>query len=362
MQTSSAGVVGTVTDGQKRLNWLRGDKTNEVRNSGIFRNRTTTVLGDIINSDPIFSYTESYGYTSLPVTAAGQSTYAAFVSGKSSRPPMVYDGANDGMLHAFRADTGNASSGKELFAYVPAAVYGNLSSLTEPAYLHKYFVDGSASIGDAYLASNWKTVLLGGLGKGGKAIYALDISTPDAFTNSQVLWEYSGSTASAIDGSGVTDANGMGLTYSQPQIARLNNGKWAAIFGNGYNSTSERAFLYIVDLSDGTLIKKIATNTAASNGLSTPRLYDNNNDKIIDFVYAGDLQGNLWKFDLSASGSGASARWGLGNGGNPLFIARNSSNLVDFPTHRTAHGRSTSKRRGFGLLWYGQLSDHCRCI
>ena len=114
----------------------------------------------------------------------------------------------------------------------------------------------------------------------------------------------------------------MGLTYSQPQIARLNDGTWAAIFGNGYNSASERAFLYIVNLSTGALIKKIPTNTAISNGLSTPRLYDSNNDKIIDFVYAGDLQGNMWKFDLSGA---TSASWGLGNGGNPLFIARNSS-------------------------------------
>ena len=326
LQTSSTGVVGTVTMGQDRLSWLRGDTTKEVRfTSGIFRNRTATVLGDIINSDPMFSFTEDYGYTSLPTTAPGQSTYAAFVSGKNSgsstRPPMVYDGANDGMLHAFRADTGNANSGKELFAYVPAAVYGNLSSLTETDYSHKYFVDGSPSIGDAYL-SGWKTVLVGGLGKGGKAIYALDISKPDAFTDSHVLWEYSGSTAAATDGTGITDADGMGLTYSQPQIARLNDGTWAAIFGNGYNSTSERAFLYIVNLSTGTLIKKIPTNTTTSNGLSTPRLYDNNNDKIIDIVYAGDLQGNLWKFDLSGT---SPASWGLGNGSSPLFIALNSS-------------------------------------
>jgi type IV pilus assembly protein PilY1 len=324
LKTSSAGVVGSDTMGQDRLNWLRGVATKEVRNSGIFRNRTVTVLGDIINSDPMLSHTEDYGYTSLPTTAAGQSTYAAFVSGKSSRPPMVYDGANDGMLHAFRADTGDANSGKELFAYVPAAVYGKLSSLTETDYSHKYFVDGSPTIGDAYLSA-WKTVLVGGLGKGGKAIYALDISNPNAFADSHVLWEYSGSTAAATDGTGITDADGLGLTYSQPQIARLNDGTWVAIFGNGYNSTSERAFLYIVNLSTGALIKKIPTNTATSNGLSTPRLYDSNNDKIIDFVYAGDLQGNMWKFDLSGA---TSASWGLGNGGNPLFIARNSSNQI----------------------------------
>ncbi len=347
LKTNAVGVVGSDTMGQDRLNWLRGDTSKEVRNSGgIFRNRTVTVLGDIINSDPMFSYTEDYGYSSLPATASERSTYATFVSGKNSRPPMVYDGANDGMLHGFRADTGNANSGKELFAYVPAAVYGNLSSLTETDYSHKYFVDGSPSIADAYL-SGWKTVLVGGLGKGGKAIYALDISNPGAFTDSHVLWEYSGSTAPATDGSGITDANGMGLTYSQPQIARLHDGSWAAIFGNGYNSQSERAFLYIVDLSSGILIKKIATNTATSNGLSTPRLYDSDNDKIIDFVYAGDLQGNLWKFDLSSS---TSASWGLGNGGNPMFIAQNSSSQIQSITSQpTIGGHST----GGVLVYFG---------
>ena len=341
------GSLGIDTYGQNRLNWLRGDPTKEVRfTNGIFRNRTTTVLGDIINSDPMFSYTDDYGYTSLPLTATGQSTYAAFVAGKKTgttlRPPMVYDGANDGMLHAFRADTGNANSGKELFAYVPAAVYAKLSSLTETDYSHKYFVDGSPTIGDAYLSGGWKTVLLGGLGKGGKAIYALNISSPDAFTDAHVLWEYSGG-ATDTGSTGTIDSAGLGLTYSQPQVARLNDGTWAAIFGNGYNSTSEQAFLYIVNLSDGTLIKKIPTNTATGNGLSTPRLYDSNNDNIMDFVYAGDLQGNMWKFDLSGV---TSASWGLGNGGHALFSAGNTHPI-------TAQPSIGGNSNGGNLIYFG---------
>jgi type IV pilus assembly protein PilY1 len=345
LKTSATGVVGSDATGQDRLNWLRGDTSKEVRNGGSFRNRMETVLGDIINSDPMFSYTENFGYTGLPTTVTGQSTYAAFVAGKNLRPPMVYEGANDGMLHAFRADTANADSGKELFAYIPAAVYGKLSSLTETDYSHKFFVDGSPSVSDAYL-SGWKTVLVGGLGKGGKAIYALDISNPTTFTDANVLWEYSGSTADT-GSTGTTDADGMGLTYSQPQIARLNDGSWVAIFGNGYNSASERAFLYIVNLSTGALIKKIPTNTSTSNGLSTPKLYDSNNDKTIDFVYAGDLQGNLWKFDLSAS---APTGWGLGNGGNPLFTARNSSNQVQAITAQPVIGGHPS---GGVLVYFG---------
>jgi type IV pilus assembly protein PilY1 len=347
LNTTSAGVD---TLGSDRLNWLRGDSSREVRfTGGVFRNRTTTVLGDIVNSDPIFTQKEDFGYTSLPTTETGQSTYAAFVtakgSGVSPRTPMVYEGANDGMLHAFRADSGNSDSGKELFAYIPAAVYGNLSSLTQTEYSHKYFVDGTPSIGDAYL-STWKTVLVGGLGKGGKAIYALDISNPGSFTDSHVLWEYSGS-GSDTGSTGTTDADGLGLTYSQPQIARLHDGSWAAIFGNGYNSTSEKAFLYIVNLSTGTLITKIRTNSSPSNGLSTPKLFDNNNDKIIDFVYAGDLQGNLWKFDLTAT---SPSSWGLGNGGNPLFTARNGSGQVQPITAQPTIGGHAS---GGVLIYFG---------
>jgi len=110
------------------------------------------------------------------------------------------------MLHAFRADVGNTDSGKELFAYIPAGVYDNLSKLTNPADTHKYFVDGSPHVSDAYLSGDWKTVLVGGLGAGGKSIYALDITNPDGFNANNVLWEYS-------------DATDLGLTFSQPQIA-----------------------------------------------------------------------------------------------------------------------------------------------
>ena len=370
LRTSSSGVFGSVTLGQDRLNWLRGDYSKEVRfPSGIFRNRpidtsVTNVLGDIINSDPIFTQTEDFGYSDLPASAPEKSLYTNFVTGKSSRPPMVYVGANDGMIHGFRADTAHADKGKELFAYVPAAVYGHLSSLTETNYSHKYFVDGSPNVGDAYITkgttSAWGTVLLGGLGKGGKAIYALNISDPYSYGTSatpgdNVLWEYSGSSDSStadnpattvVEDFNVTDRDGMGYTYSQPQIARLHNGKWAAIFSNGYNSSAEKAFLYIVDISTGTLIEKLSTNSADSNGLSTPRLYDSNNDKIIDYVYAGDLQGNLWKFDLTSS---TSSDWKISNDA-PLFTAKNSANQIQPITAQPTIGGHAN---GGVLVYFG---------
>jgi type IV pilus assembly protein PilY1 len=324
LNTNSAGVVDNL--GQLRLNWLRGDSTYEVRFlGGVFRNRTLSVLGDIVDSSPVYTQSEDYGYSGLPSTAPEQPSYATYLTAKSSRIPMVYDGANDGMLHGFRADVGNSNSGVELMAYVPNGVFPNLSSLTNPGYTHKYYVDGSPNVNDAWISGAWKTVLLGGLNDGGNAIYALDVSNPGAFTASNVLWEYSGSTTADTGSTGVIDSNGLGLTYAEPQVARMNDGSWVAIFGNGYNSVSQQAFLYIVNLSTGQLIKKIPTNSNTSNGLSTAALYDINGDKIIDVAYAGDLQGNLWKFDLSES---SSAEWGLGNGGQPLFTAINSSSQV----------------------------------
>lgn len=309
----NADAFGTVdSKGSERLSWLRGDASEEVRNGGVYRNRITTVLGDTVNSDPVFVKSEDYGYSSLPTGTAGQSTYAAFVTGKASRVPMIYVGANDGMLHAFRADTGDANSGKEIFAYVPAAVYDNLSKLTAPSYVHKPFVDGSLSAGDAYVGGTWKTVLLGGLGGGGKAIFALDITNPTAMGVSQVMWEFE-------------DAADLGYTVGQAQIALLNNGVWAAVFANGYNSTSDRAYLYLVNLQTGALIKKIPAGVGTSNGLSTHVLYDSNGDQTVDAVYAGDLQGNMWKFDLTGSNVTA---WGVANAGVPLFTARNASNEV----------------------------------
>lgn len=310
LNADASGVVDG--KGSDRLSWLRGDPTKELRNNGDHRNRVNTVLGDTINSDPVFVKDENYGYVSLPAGVPGQGTYNAFVAGKSARVPMIYVGANDGMLHGFRADTGDGSSGREIFAYVPAAVYGNLSKLTSPTYAHKPFVDGSPSAGDAYLGGSWRTVLLGALGGGGQAIFALDVTDPTSMGTGQVMWEFS-------------DSADLGYTIGQAQIARLNDGTWAAVFGNGYNSFSDRAYLYLVNLQTGALIKKIPAGTSTANGLSTPTLYDSDGDMTLDAVYAGDLQGNMWKFDLTGSNVAA---WGVAYAGAPLFTARNSSGQV----------------------------------
>lgn len=296
-----------VNDGQGlyRLAWLRGDQTTEVGNGGIFRKRGHGVLGDIVNSDLLYIKSLDFGYDSFPDGTTGKASYHNYRQSNNSRIPVVYTGANDGMLHAF-----NAGTGKELFAYVPGAIYSQLNKLADPGYVHRYYVDGNAYAGDAYIGSTWKTILLGTLGGGGKSVFALDITDPTNFSATNVQWE-------------LADTD-LGFVHGQAKIARMNDGSWAAIIGNGYNSTSDKAYLLIVDLQTGALIKKISTNNTTNNGLSTPALVDTNGDKIIDVVYAGDLQGNVWKFDLSDTNPGS---WKVAGGSSqPLFTARNASN------------------------------------
>lgn len=280
-----------------RLNWLRGDTSKEKRfTGGIFRNRAY-VLGDLINSDPNYEWKDDYGYGSADSVVPGKDLYESFVAGKDLRSPAVYVGANDGMLHAFNAKD-DSTGGGELFAYVPASVYGNLSALTSPNYQHKYFVDGSPEVGDAYLGGGWKTILVGGLKAGGKSYFALDVTNPATFSQSNVKWEFPKSTTA------VADKDDLGFSFSQPLIVPVKYGvtvKWVAIFGNGYNSTNGNAYLYVLDLDTGDLLGKLSTSSDTNNGLSTPEMLDADGDKIVDYIYAGDLQGDLWKFDFTGT-------------------------------------------------------------
>lgn len=326
-----------------RLNWIKGDTSKEARfyhattnPTASFRNRLNSKLGDIINSDPMYVKTPDFGYQDSTASSfTEKSSYAAFSTAQADRIPVVYVGGNDGILHAIRADTGvTGQSGKELFGYIPKGVYGNLAELTDQTYGHRFYVDGAPMAGDAYFGSAWHTVLVGGLNAGGKSIYALDITNPLAFGPASILWEFA-------------DADDLGFTYAQPQIGRLNNGNWVAVFGNGYNSTNGLAYLYVVDISNGDLLAKIAAGTDTDNGLSTPILWDSNGDMIADAVFAGDLKGNLWRFDLSGA---LPTDWVVGNSGLPLFIAENSASQRQ-PI--TAQPKVTFHPQGGELILFG---------
>lgn len=342
---------------EDRLEYLRGNDAKEQPN-GTLRNRQGNVLGPMINSAPAFMGAPPFAYPDSLENTGASTNYAAFRDTYVERTPMVYVGADDGILHGFNAD-----SGDELLAYVPRAVFSNLHRLTDPNYGHRYFVDGSPSIGDAFIdrdnfnGSNksWRTVLVGGLNKGGQGIYALDITDPDTFgATSTVLWDFTDADDTDNNGDGDVDdglggensmRHALGDTFSQPAIVRLQNGRWAAIFGNGYNNTRDDgnqssngdAVLYILDLGTGQVIRKISTRTGSAedrsayldsdgntvfrhraNGLATPTPVDIEGDRIVDYVYAGDLFGNLWKFDLRSENP---EDWDIGfhdNAGNPL--------------------------------------------
>ncbi|UAK71825.1 pilus assembly protein [Aeromonas enteropelogenes] len=295
--------------GESRVAYLRGERDGEQRNGGAFRNRSD-LLGDIINSDPVYVGKRDYGYSSATgLTQTERESYQAFLSSTAiaRRPPMLYVGANDGMLHGFRV-----ADGVEQLAYIPASLLGELPQLTSPDYNHRYYVDGTPRVGDAYLGSRWKTLLLGSTGAGGKAVFAIDVTAPNNFTADKMLWEFTHSE--------------MGIALAAPTLVRVKaDNKWVALVANGYNSRSQTARLFVLDLATGAVIKEIDTQVGSAsepNGLSSPLPVDVDDDRVVDYVYAGDLQGNLWKFDLRDNNS---AQWGIAfkavNKPKPLFQA-----------------------------------------
>ena len=340
--------------GSNRLSYLRGAPDNE-RPAGPFRKRAKK-LGDIINSEPVFVGKPPFLYT--------DSSYTSFRDDNASRTQMVYVGANDGMLHAF-----NASTGVEAFAFIPGAVFRNLRELSKPNYSHQYYVDGSPTMGDVYYGGKWHTVLVGGLNKGGQGIYALDITDPTKFSESVsdasglYRWEFTD-----------TDDPDLGYTFSRPAIVKMANGKWAAVFGNGYNNTFDdtatggqksstgQAALYIIDIQTGDRIAKIDTNVGTANdplalsrpnGLATPAAVDLNGDGVIDYIYGGDLFGNLWKFDVRDADP---ANWNVAHSA-PFFSAVDKDGKAQPITTRPEVGRGPNGRGMVILFGTGKFLE-----
>ncbi len=306
--------------GSGRVAWLSGVQSQEQAQGGIFRNRTDSLgiinlLGDIVDSDPVYVGSKDYGYGSLPGVEG--TSYSVFLnsSAYTTRTAMLYVGANDGMLHGFDASS-NSTGGQEIFAYIPNALYPKLSQLTSPNYVHQFYVDGISGVGDFYdsLTATWHTLLAGATGAGAKALFALDITTPDSFSVSKVLWEFTNVASPVVTDCsawGPTstnyDVNDLGFTLGQPSVIRLQDGHWVVIAANGYNSANGHAVLFILDAKSGCVIQKIdassadASGLATANGLSSPIAIDTNYDRSADTIYAGDLHGNLWKFDVSGS-------------------------------------------------------------
>jgi len=326
------------TESQKRLNFLRGDTSDDGVN--LMRSRSSR-LGDIVHSSPAFVGSPISGWPDTGFFGTSGAPYSSYQASLQSAPrkAMVYVGANDGLLHGF--DAGN---GEQLLAYAPSATastdFGSgLHHLTESNYNHRYYVDGQPITADVFIKSDataaaaWKTILIGSLRGGGRGIYALDVTNPTQYQNTQsaakntLLWEFTDQ-----------DDTDLGYTFSEPEVTMMNNGQWAVILGNGYNSDSGVAKLMIVFIEQGvdgqwSAGDYIKLNTGIGsavdkNGLSTPALFDANEDGVTDRIYAGDLKGNMWAFDVSDT---SAANWGAANGSSPLFTTQASQAITMKP-------------------------------
>lgn len=338
------------TQGQNIVNYIRGDKSLEGTTEAKPLRVRFSRQGDVVNSE--------IWYAGRPISnyAMGYSTFAA---AQKSRTPILYVGGNDGMLHGF-----SATDGKELIAYVPRGVVSGLNALTDKDYQHRYYVDGSPMTGDIKDGLNWKTLLVGALGAGGKGYFVLDVTNPASFGSAAaadlVLMDrtrakdelapncnsLSGAAKTACNTT-VDENNDIGNIVAQPgrnptnlqeatQITRLNNGRWAVVMGNGYNSANQRPVLLVQYLDGDKALKRIQavpatvatkSGNANDNGLASPALVDLDGDGKTDVVYAGDNLGNLWKFDLTSTDE---TQWAVAFGDNkPLFTTRGPVKLTD---------------------------------
>ncbi|WP_329740508.1 pilus assembly protein [Dyella sp. A6] len=363
LSATELAALGSSTTAQMDIvNYLRGDSTLEVSNKGIYRNRTSPqyghiVLGDIVDSQPVyvgapdpnefenqtFTGTDSFYAWAVGTTDSSGNPVA---SAALQREPLVYVAANDGMLHAFDANTGD-----EKYAYLPGAVItAGVANLANPSYgsagvPHEYYNDGELTVADVYLpnqpdpsGSYWHTILVGTTGRGpAEAIYALDVTDPSNITP---LWERSA-------GDGQTNSNYIGQMVGKPVIAQVADGNWQVLIGNGYNSASGTAALLEFNLVTGALSVH-ATDSSTGNGLAAPVTWmDDASNGVSTEAYAGDLLGRVWEFPLAKTTGSGTASADLSSSGTEEFLATDSSGAAQPITSGMLAGRDPST----GNVW-----------
>jgi len=324
-------------DGTAVANYLRGDQSNEGISVTNYRQRSH-ILGDVVNSHVIAVGAPGIaGTPEAAFTNANNPNYSSFSSAHSGRGTVVYVGANDGMVHAF---SGGTSGGQELFAYVPSVLYAGPSSPATPTvdglahraaqnFSHHYLVDATPTSGDVDFgntpnqsntdtasATSWHTLLVGGLGKGGKGYYALDVTNADTVTTetdaaATVLWELT-----------TTQASHLGFSYGTPVLVKTKYYGWVVMVTSGYNNDDGYGHLFLINPKTGAVLRDIATPSAADGlGPATAFVADLT-DNTADAVYAGDLNGNMWRFDVSDSGGNFPAPVALFNAASSSSTAQ----------------------------------------
>jgi len=331
-------------DAERVIAYLRGDSTNENCTAGAatgyrcrFQNGTTigywNPLGDVVDSEAVV--------IGPPQTSYADTEYASFKSTQATRAPVVFQGSNDGMLHAFLVDNSRGTRGSENWAYIPSYVQPKLKELARHGYVHQYYVNATPAFGDvdfnnlgaATGSASWHTLLVGGLGKGGRGYYALDVTTPSLTAASsadkateaagKVLWVFPHASSDVADVCSNTVAN-MGYTYGRPAVVKVKSGtagiRWVVLLASGYDNGSAtggdgKGHLYILDAQTGACLRDIATSDGSSGsaiGLAhiAAQVADPITDQTVKAVYGGDLLGNVWKFGPS-SATGGIETWGV---------------------------------------------------
>jgi type IV pilus assembly protein PilY1 len=362
----------TGDDSSDFVNYLRGDRSKEKTTTDDTKpyRRRALLLGDIVNAKvtPVGPPSGQFSNTVNP-------GYAKFKTDYATRPTVVYAGANDGMMHAFNGALTGTTAGQELFAYVPSMLFSGPSSPATPAlnglgqlgnpdYEHRYYVDASPktfdidfnTAGGVFTTtttgnnSDWHTVLIGGLGKGGKGFYAIDVTDPASMTSednikTKVLWEFSSATT------GVGDT--LGYSFGTPVVLKTKKYGWVVVLTSGYNNTDGYGYVYFVNPKTGALLEKVQTGNASA-GLTQLTAYITDfTDGTADALYAGDLNGQLWRFNVTA------ARGSSGVYPAPLKLATlaNPSNTAQPITTQPLVEIDPKSKKRYVLFGTGQLLD-----
>lgn len=300
-QTTLSQSLPTGITGNDLVEWSKGTNKTGLKVRSV-------LLGDIINSPLVLAAPTDKTAADL----SGDTTYSAYLTTKAANMNAnLVVNANDGFVNII-----NSANGTRRYAYMPSSVLPSLRLIADTNYVngvsHKFLVDGQVGVFDAQSGTAWKTLAIGGTGAGGKTFYGLQLFDASAGNVIKALWDVSAPTTAST----ANAFNDLGYAYARPEVARLADGRWAAFISNGYGSNSGVAALYVLDVRDGSLIKKIVIDsTETTNGLSSVKLKVNSSN-VVQAAYGGDLKGRLWKFDLSATSTDS---WGVAFSGKPLF-------------------------------------------